>query len=60
MILPTGSSKERAVFNRALNRVNSGGDQEGDSREEPLKMVMKFEEVKTKMLTGNMQLYNAR
>ena len=42
----TGSTKERAIFRRALNRLNSGGDQEGDTRDEPLKLEMKFEEVK--------------
>ncbi|XP_070785728.1 protein-glutamine gamma-glutamyltransferase 2-like [Enoplosus armatus] len=46
-----GTTKERAVFRRALNRVNSGDDQEGDSREELLKVEMKFEE-ETKMLSG--------
>ncbi|XP_073331440.1 protein-glutamine gamma-glutamyltransferase E-like [Pagrus major] len=46
-----GSSKERAIFRRALNRVNSGDDQEGDTNEEPLKLEMKFEE-ETTMVNG--------
>ncbi|CAJ1085723.1 LOW QUALITY PROTEIN: protein-glutamine gamma-glutamyltransferase 2-like [Xyrichtys novacula] len=46
-----GSTKERDAFKRALNRVNSGDDQEGKSRDETLKLEMKFEEA-GKMLNG--------
>ncbi|XP_076581081.1 protein-glutamine gamma-glutamyltransferase 2-like [Chaetodon auriga] len=46
-----GSTRERTVFRRALNRVNSEDDKEADSREEPLKVEMKFEE-ETTMLNG--------
>lgn len=44
-IFPTGSTKERAVVRHALNRLNSGDD--GDRREEPVNVEMKFDEVKT-------------
>lgn len=55
---PTGSARERAVFKSALKRVNSGDN--GDSREEPLKVEMKFEQVKAQRPRGNVELYNAR
>lgn len=42
-IFPTGSAKERAVVRSALRRVDSGDD--GGSRDEPLKVEMKFEQV---------------
>ncbi|XP_049923083.1 protein-glutamine gamma-glutamyltransferase 5-like [Epinephelus moara] len=39
-----GSTKERAVFKRAVTRVNSGDDQEDDNGDKPLKVEMKIEE----------------
>uniref|UniRef100_A0A8C4H057 protein-glutamine gamma-glutamyltransferase n=1 Tax=Dicentrarchus labrax TaxID=13489 RepID=A0A8C4H057_DICLA len=45
-----GSANERAVFRRALNRVNSGDGQGDESREEPLKVEMKFKQVKSDVL----------
>lgn len=59
-IFPTGSARERAVFRRALNRASSEDDKEADSKEEPPRVEMKMEEVKTKKLWGNEQLFNAR
>lgn len=56
-IFPTGSVKEREVYRRAVTRVNSGHDQEAEREEELLKVDMKIEEVKTKMLRDNVQLY---
>uniref|UniRef100_UPI0037E9C387 protein-glutamine gamma-glutamyltransferase 2-like n=1 Tax=Semicossyphus pulcher TaxID=241346 RepID=UPI0037E9C387 len=46
-----GSTKERAAFRQALNRVNSRDDPEEDSKDEPLLVEMKLEE-DTKMLNG--------
>ncbi|XP_074555310.1 protein-glutamine gamma-glutamyltransferase 2-like [Halichoeres trimaculatus] len=46
-----GSTRERAAFRRALNRVNSGEDPEVISRDEVLKLEMKFEE-ETQMVNG--------
>ncbi|KAM9335195.1 protein-glutamine gamma-glutamyltransferase 2-like [Symphorus nematophorus] len=46
-----GSAMERAVFKRALNRVNSGDDPGDDSTEETMKVEMKFEE-ETNMVSG--------
>uniref|UniRef100_A0A4W6BPU6 Protein-glutamine gamma-glutamyltransferase 2 n=1 Tax=Lates calcarifer TaxID=8187 RepID=A0A4W6BPU6_LATCA len=54
-----GSAKEREVFKRAVTRLNSKDDQAGDGGEEPLKVEMKIEKVKSKLLGCNVQLYNS-
>nr|XP_019965522.1 PREDICTED: protein-glutamine gamma-glutamyltransferase E-like [Paralichthys olivaceus] len=47
--VPTGSSAERRVFDRAVNKLNSAHDQAGAAETEPLKLEMKIEKIRVQI-----------